>query len=59
MRFVAELNDSQFINISADRMEISGDFLLAWAGENLVAMVDTSVLLMAKLENNQVWKGQQ
>lgn len=50
-RFVAELNDGSFININAERMEFVGNFLYAWEGENLVAVIDISVLLMAKLDD--------
>lgn len=50
-KFVALLNDESYINILADRMEMKEDFLYVWLGSDLVALVDVSVLLMAKLDN--------
>ena len=55
-KFVAELNDGSFINIYADKMELVGNFLYAWERENLVAVIDISVLLMAKLDDTTTAK---
>ena len=50
-KFVALLNDESYINIYADKMEMKENLLYAWLGVDLVAVVDVSVLLMAKLDN--------
>lgn len=50
-KFIAALNDESFINILADRMEMKEDILYVWLEAELVALVDASVLLMARLDN--------
>ena len=55
-KFVAQLNDDSYINIFADRMEIKENILYVWLEADLVALVDVSVLLMAKLDNTQAEK---
>jgi len=51
-KFVAQLNDESYINIPADKMEVKDEFLYVWLGSDLVAMVDVSVLLMARMDAN-------
>lgn len=38
-QFVAQLHDNQHINVRADRMEFQNDIILAYDGDNLVAVV--------------------
>ena len=56
-KFIAEVNGGSFINIYADRMEIDGDFLCAWKNNELVAIIDRSILLMARLDDVSILKG--
>ena len=49
MRFVATLNDQSFINVPADRMEVRENLLWVWNGKNLVAMVEITAIICARL----------
>lgn len=46
-RFVALLNDSSYINITADEMKYEGEYVFAYDNGYLVAMLDISVVLTA------------
>ena len=46
-RFIVQLNDGGFMNIPADRMELKENFLFAWRGTELIAMVDISAVICA------------
>ena len=48
-RFVAQLNDMSFINISGDNMEIVDNMIRVWAGSDLVATVDISCVVSAHI----------
>ena len=43
------LNGCSYINVPADRMEKEEDMLYVYDGANLVAVVDTSVVLSAHI----------
>ena len=47
--FVAELTEGKHINIPADRMELRDDVILAYDGDDLVAVVDIGVTLSAHI----------
>lgn len=49
MRFTATLNDGSFINIPATRMEVVDGLLWVWNGDALVALVETTAIITAKL----------
>lgn len=49
MRFVAQLNDGSYMNVPADRMDVEDNFLRAWLGGHLIAIVDTSAVISAHL----------
>lgn len=49
LRFVAILNDGSFINVPATRMEIEGDSIIAYDGENIVAYADIGFTLSARI----------
>ena len=49
MRFSATLNDGSFINIPASRMEVVDGILWVWNGDALVALVETTAIITAKL----------
>ena len=49
MRFSATLNDGSFINIPATRMEVVDGLLWVWNGDALVALVETTAIITAKL----------
>lgn len=55
-KFVAEVNGGSYINIPADKMETDGDFLCAWKDNSLVAIIDRSILLMARIDDVAVMK---
>lgn len=48
-RFIVQLNDGGFMNIPADRMELKENFLFAWRGTELIAMVDISAVICAHM----------
>lgn len=48
-RFVAQLNDTSFVNVVADRMKLEDNALCIYAGDQLVAYLDTSCVLCAHL----------
>ena len=49
MRFSVTLNDGSFINIPATRMEVVDGILWVWNGDALVALVETTAIITAKL----------
>ena len=48
-RFVVLLNDGSHMNVPADRMELKENFLFAWMGAELIAMVDISAVICAHM----------
>lgn len=48
-RFIAQLNDSAYINVLADRMVKEDNMLYAYSGGELVAAVDISAVIVAYL----------
>ena len=48
-RVIVILNGVEYINIPADRMEVTDTELRAWNGNDLVAYVDTSSVVCAHL----------
>lgn len=49
MRFNAQLNDMSYINVKADSMEVIDNMLYVKDGNNLVAVIDLSVVLAAHI----------
>lgn len=49
MRFTATLNDQSFINIPATHMEVIDGLLWVWNDKNLVALVETTSIICARL----------
>ena len=49
MRFSVTLNNGSFINIPATRMEVVDGLLWVWNGDALVALVETTAIITAKL----------
>ena len=47
--FVAQLTEDRHINVPADRMDLRDDTILAYDGDNLVAVVDIGVALSAHI----------
>lgn len=56
-RFHAQLNDGSYINVVADRMELKDNMLFAYDGTVLVALVDISAVISAKISNTAVDSG--
>lgn len=52
-RFIVQLNDDGFMNIPADRMEQKENFLFAWRGTELIAMVDISAVICAHMSQSE------
>lgn len=53
-RFIVQLNDGGFMNIPADRMELKENFLFAWRGTELIAMVDISAVICAHMSQSEI-----
>ena len=49
-KFVALLNDGSYVNTYADRMEMKEDLVLVWWEDDLVAILDISVVLVARMD---------
>jgi len=56
-KFVALLNDGSYINTFADRMELKDNLILVWWEQDLVAIADISVVLMARMDLAPTVKG--
>ena len=56
-RFTAPMNDNSFINVVATRMEIVENAILVYDGNDLVAYIDTSVVLSAHISERGVSSG--
>ena len=52
-RFVVLLNDGSHMNVPADRMELKENFLFAWRGAELIAMVDISAVICAHMSQSE------
>lgn len=50
-KLVANLNDGSFINIPADKMTIEENLIIAKNGEDIVAVIDTAVVLVAYISD--------
>ena len=50
-RFVAQLNDTSFVNVPADRMEIVDNAIHVYDGLALVVYLDVSCVLVARLDD--------
>lgn len=48
-RFNATLNGDGFVNVAATRMEVKDNMLYVWNGDDLVALLDVSVILSAHI----------
>ena len=57
MRFAATLNDQSFINIPATHMEVIDDLLWVWNDKNLVALVETTAIICARLNEGGLNNG--
>lgn len=48
-RFTASLNGGAYVNVPATHMEMDDNMLYVWNGEDLVALLDVSVVLSAHI----------
>ena len=55
--FFAQLSDKSYINIPADRMEVNDNMTYVYDGNQLVAMVDVSVILSAHISTARKLEG--
>ena len=51
--FFAQLSDKSYINIPADRMEVTDNMVYIYDGSQLVALVDVSVVLSAHISRKK------
>lgn len=49
--FFAQLSDKSYIHVPADRMEVKDNIAYVYDGDQLVAMVDVSMILLAHISN--------
>ena len=56
-RFNAVLNGDSYVNVAADRMEIVDNMLYVWNGDDLVALLDVSVILSAHISERGDLRG--
>jgi hypothetical protein len=54
MFFFAQLSDKSYINIPADRMEVTDNMVYIYDGSQLVALVDVSVILSAHISRKNI-----
>ena len=47
------LSDGSYMNIPADRMDLKDNMLLVWNGEQLVAAVDISCVMHARIDRKE------
>ena len=50
-RFFAQLTESNYINVEADRMEQKDNMIFAYLGEKLMAVADISCVLYANIQS--------
>lgn len=53
-RFIVRFNDGSHINIPAERMIWEDDYLVALCGDEMVAFIDVSTVLVAYLSDKTV-----
>ena len=53
-KFIAQLNDCSFINISADEMMLEDNCIRVYCEGKLVAFLDVSIILSAYLSEKAV-----
>lgn len=51
--FMTTLSDGSYMNIPADRMDLKDNMLLVWNGEQLVAAVDISCVMHARIDRKE------
>lgn len=56
-RFNAVLNGDSYVNVAADRMEVKDNMLYVWNGDELVALLDVSVILSAHISEKGDLRG--
>ena len=49
-RFIAELNDNSYVNITADRMVLEDETIRVFCEGELVAFLDISCVLIARMD---------
>ena len=56
-RFTASLVGGSYVNVPATRMEMDDNMLYVWNGEDLVALLDVSVILSAHISEKGDLRG--
>lgn len=55
--FFAQLSDKSTIKVTADRMEVADNMAYVYDGDQLVAMVDVSMILFAHICKARIIEG--
>ena len=56
-RFNAILNGDSYVNVAATRMEVDDNMLYVWNGDDLVALLDVSIVMSAHLSEKGDLRG--
>ena len=56
-RFMASLNGGAYVNLPATHMVMNDNMLYVWNGEDLVALLDVSVILSAHISEKGDLRG--
>ena len=56
-RFIASLNGDAYVNVVATHMEVNDNMLYVWNGNDLVALLDVSVILSARINESGDLRG--
>lgn len=56
-RFNAILNGDSYVNVAATRMEVNDNMLYVWNGDDLVALLDVSVIMSAHISEKGDLRG--
>lgn len=56
-RFNAVLNGDSYVNVAATRMEVKENMLYVWNGDDLVALLDVSIVLSAHISEKGDLRG--
>ena len=56
-RFNAVLNGDSYVNVAATRMEVNDNMLYVWNGDDLVALLDVSIIMSAHISEKGDLRG--
>lgn len=56
-RFNAILNGDAYVNVAATRMEVNDNMLYVWNDDDLVALLDVSIIISAHISEKGDMRG--